>query len=355
MSNATPAMWMRGGTSKGLYFLKEDIPLNQKERDNFLLSIFGSPDTLQINGVGGGSPLTSKVAIVSKSKRLNVDLDYLFLQVSVDKALVSDMQNCGNILAGVAPFSIERGLVVPRSGSSETSVKIYMENTGQIAVASVKTPNGKVTYRGQTFIDGVLRPHSPIPLEFLNIAGSLCGTLLPTGKELNNIEGVDVTMIDNGMPCVVIDAKNLNISGYESIHDLEANLELRKTVENLRIRCGYLMNLGDVTEKTVPKMTIISRAKFGGAINTRTFIPHSCHSSIGVFGAISIATACLIKGTTAYPIASVPSGETKICSIEHPSGKTQIIAKTQKQQILSTAILRTARKLFDGFVFDEIN
>ena len=355
MSDSTPAMWMRGGTSKGLYFLKEDIPANKGDRDNFLLSIFGSPDRLQINGVGGGTPLTSKVAIVSRSKRLNVDVDYLFLQVSVDKSLVSDSQNCGNILAGVAPFSVERGLVIPKGNSAETLIKIYMENTGQVAVATVQTPNGKITYNGETFIDGVPTPHSPISLEFLNIAGSLCGSLLPTGNPLDNIEGIDVTMIDNGMPCIIIDAKDLDISGNESTHDLETNQELRHVVEKLRLQCGNLMNLGNVTEKTVPKVTIISQPKFGGVINTRTFIPHHCHPSIGVFGAISVATACLLKGSTAHPIASLPSGNTKICSIEHASGKIQVIAKTNKQEIISTAILRTARKLFDGFVFDKIN
>jgi len=355
MSKGVPAMWMRGGTSKGLYFLKKDIPSNKEERDNFLRSVFGSPDTLQINGIGGGTPLTSKVAIVSKSEKPNVDVNYLFLQVQVDKSLVSDTQNCGNILAGIAPFSIERGLVKPEPNRDEMSVRIYMENTSQVAIATVQTPNGKITYSGKTYIDGVPKPHSPIPLEFLDIAGSLCGELLPTGNQVDNVNGINVTMIDNGMPCVIISAKDLGISGYEDIKDLESNKKLRDSLENLRLKCGKLMNLGDVTDKTVPKMTIVSHPKSGGIVNTRTFIPHRCHSSIGVFGAISVATACLLNKSVAHSISSIPTGNEKVCSIEHPSGQTQVIAKTKNEEIVSTAILRTARKLFDGNVFDDLN
>jgi len=354
MSNDVPAMWMRGGTSKGLYFLKNDLPSNRIERDKFLLSIFGSPDRLQINGIGGGNPLTSKVAIVSKSKKPDADIDYLFLQVSVDNTLVSDSQNCGNILAGIAPFAIERGLIKPKYGHDETSVKIYMENTKQMAIATVQTPKGEITYKGETYIDGVPKPSSPISLEFLNIAGSLCGDLLPTGNQIDNVNGVDVTMIDNGMPCVIIRAIDLKITGYEDIEDLESDLELRGFLEKLRISCGKLMKLGNVAEKTVPKMTIVSNAKSEGIINTRTFIPHRCHSSIGVFGAISVATACLLNKSVTNLISSIPEGNIKICSIEHPSGQTQVVIKTNQQEIISTAVLRTARKLFDGIVFDDI-
>ena len=269
--------------------------------------------------------------------------------------MVSDTQNCGNILAGIAPFSIERGLVKPEPNRDEMSVRIYMENTSQVAIATVQTPNGKITYSGKTYIDGVPKPHSPIPLEFLDIAGSLCGELLPTGNQIDNVNGINVTMIDNGMPCVIISAKDLGISGYEDIKDLEGNKKLRDSLENLRLKCGKLMNLGDVTDKTVPKMTIVSRPKSGGIVNTRTFIPHRCHSSIGVFGAISVATACLLNKSVAHSISSIPTGNEKVCSIEHPSGQTKVIAKTKNEEIVSTAILRTARKLFDGNVFDDLN
>ena len=272
-----------------------------------------------------------------------------------NKMLVSDMQNCGNILAGVGPFSIERGLVKPQEGKSETKDKIFMENTGQIAIATVQTTSSKVVYDGNTQIDGVPRPSSPIPLEFLDIAGSMCGRLLPTGNQIDTVNGLNVTMIDNGMPCVIIKASDLKITGYEDTEVLEKNLELRKILEELRKSCGQLMNLGDVSKKTVPKMTIVSTSKAGGIINTSTFIPHRCHSSIGVFGAVSVATACLLDQTITAKISSIPNGDTKICSVEHPSGQTQIVVSFKDKEISSTAILRTARKLLDGIVFSDLN
>ena len=351
MSEGTPAMWMRGGTSKGLYFLKDDIPTDIAKRESFLLAVFGSPDNLQINGVGGGSPLTSKVAIVSKSKRPDIDIDYLFLQVAVDDYLVSTSQNCGNILAGIAPFAIERGLIKPEK--DKTSIKIFMENSSQVAIATVETPDGKLTYKGNTFIDGVTSPSAPITLEFLDIKGSLCGALLPSGNPTDEVNGYSVTMIDNGMPCVIIEATQLGLKGNENVEELEKNSVLRENLEALRLKCGKIMNLGDVKEKTVPKMTIVSKPLQNGMINTRTFIPHRCHQSIGVFGAISVATACLIEDTKANSISIIPRGEKKLCSIEHPSGQMQVVAELRDEKIKSTAILRTARKLFDGVVFPD--
>ena len=349
MSEGTPAMWMRGGTSKGLYFLKEDIPNDIAKREDFLLSVFGSPDNLQINGVGGGNPLTSKVAIVSKSKRSDIDVDYLFLQVAVDDYVVSSTQNCGNILAGIAPFAIERGLIKPEK--DKTSVRIFMENSKQIAIATVDTPDGTLTYDGNTYIDGVTLPSSPISLEFLDIEGSLCGELLPSGNIKDEIDGYTVTMIDNGMPCVIIEASQLGLNGNEKVEELEQNSALKETLESLRLKCGKIMNLGDVKEKTVPKMTIVSKPLNDGMINTRTFIPHRCHRSIGVFGAISVATACLIEDTPINKLSIIPNGEKKLCSIEHPSGQMHVLAELGDKKIKSTAILRTARKLFDGIVF----
>ena len=221
--------------------------------------------------------------------------------------------------------------------------------------ATVQTTSSKVVYDGNTQIDGVPRPSSPIPLEFLDIAGSMCGRLLPTGNQIDTVNGLNVTMIDNGMPCVIIKASDLKITGYEDTEVLEKNLELRKTLEELRKACGQLMNLGDVSKKTVPKMTIVSTSKAGGIINTRTFIPHRCHSSIGVFGAVSVATACPLDQTITAKISSIPNGDTKICSVEHPSGQTQIVVSFKDKEISSTAILRTARKLLDGLVFSDLN
>ncbi|HIP24151.1 MAG TPA: 4-oxalomesaconate tautomerase [Rhodobacteraceae bacterium] len=348
MSSGIRAMWMRGGTSKGGYFLASDLPQNPAERDALLLSLMGSPDARQIDGMGGGDPLTSKIAIISPSKRAGIDVDYLFLQVFVDRPLVSDAQNCGNLLAGVGPFAIERGLVKPQDG--ETPVTIFMENTGQSAIVKVQTPEGVVTYKGDAQIDGVPGRAAPIPIAFKDTAGSSCGALLPTGNATDIVNGIEVTMIDNGMPCVVLRAADMGISGTETPAALEANGALRTKLEALRLACGPLMNLGDVTDKTVPKMTMVSAAE-DGAIATRTFIPHSCHKAIGVLGAVSVATACLTKGSTAYGLANKGSGSPRSLKIEHPTGQMTVVATLNGPAITSAAILRTARKLMDGTVY----
>ncbi|WIY26085.1 4-oxalomesaconate tautomerase [Parasedimentitalea psychrophila] len=350
MSDGIRAMWMRGGTSKGGFFLGQDLPDSAKARDALLLGIMGSPDSRQINGMGGADPLTSKVAVVRKSHRAGVDVDYLFLQVFVDRPLVSDAQNCGNMLAGVAPFAVERGLVAAQDG--ETPVTIYMENTGQIAVAQVQTPGGKVSYMGDAQIDGVPGTSAPVPIEFKDTAGSSCGALLPTGHVVDVVDGVELTMIDNGMPCVVMRASDMGITGLESPEELESNVALRAKLEAIRLTCGPLMNLGDVTTKTVPKMTMISAPRNGGAISTRTFIPHRCHKTIGVLGAVSVATACLIEGTPAQKLANTGQSLTRTLPVEHPAGEMTVVAKLdQAGGVTSTAILRTARKLMDGEVY----
>ncbi|MEQ1641783.1 MAG: 4-oxalomesaconate tautomerase, partial [Novosphingobium sp.] len=296
-----PCMWMRGGTSKGGYFLKADLPADPATRDAFLLGVMGSPDPVQIDGMGGADPLTSKVAVVSKSSRAGIDVDYLFLQVFVDQAIVSDAQNCGNILAGVGPFALERGLVAV--SGAETRVAIFMENTGQVAVATVQTPDGKVTYAGTAAIDGVPGTHAPIPTEFRDTAGSSCGALLPSGNAVDVVNGVPVTLIDNGMPCVVMKAVDLGITGYEDRDWLDANTELKARIEAIRLAVGERMNLGDVTGKSVPKMMLVAPPRSGGAVCVRSFIPHRAHATIGVLGAVSVATACLIEGSPAAEVA----------------------------------------------------
>ncbi|MEN8658990.1 MAG: 4-oxalomesaconate tautomerase [Marivita sp.] len=347
MSEGVRCMWMRGGTSKGGYFLADDLPTN---RDDFLMRVMGSPDARQIDGMGGGDPLTSKVAVVKASNRPSIDVDYLFLQVVVDQPIVSAGQNCGNILAGVAPFAIERGLVTAQDG--ETQVTIYMENTGQTAIATVQTPDGIPIYEGDASIDGVPGSAAAIPLEFVGTAGSTCGALLPTGNTRDLVDGADVTMIDNGMPVVLLRAIDLGITGSETRDALEANGELKARLESIRLACGPLMNLGDVAKKTVPKMTLISAPMQGGVIATRTFIPHRCHASIGVLGAVSVATACLLPGSITEGLGRVPEGTEKRMPIEHPSGETSIIAQVSGSgEVTSAAVLRTARKLMDGVVF----
>lgn len=345
-----PVMWMRGGTSKGGFFLAEDLPRDKAARDAFLLRAMGSPDPRQIDGMGGADPLTSKVAIVSRSDRDGVDVDYLFLQVFVDQAIVSDAQNCGNMLAGVGPFAIERGLIA--ATGEEARVSIFMVNTGQIAIATCQTPGGAPTYAGDTAIDGVPGTAAPIPLEFRDTAGSSCGALLPTGNAMDVIEGVACTLIDNGMPCVVFKAEDVGATGYEDRDALDADSALKARIEAIRLRAGPRMNLGDVTDKSVPKMMLVAPPAHGGAVSVRSFIPHRAHATIGVLGAVSVATACLIPGSPAAEVAKVPEGSRKTLSVEHPTGEMSCVLETDESgAVVSAALLRTARKLMDGVVF----
>ena len=341
---------MRGGTSKGAYFLAHDLPPAGPGRDSFLLGVMGSPDTRQIDGMGGADPLTSKVAVVKKSERDGIDVDYLFLQVFVDQPIVTDAQNCGNILAGVGPFAIERGLVPAQDG--ETPVTIFMENTGQVAVVRVSTPGGVVSYAGTARIDGVPGTAAPLPVMFRDTAGSSCGALLPTGNAVDVIDGVPVTLIDNGMPCVILRAADLGITGQEGRETLDTHAALKARLESIRLQAGPMMNLGDVVKSSVPKMTLVSARTAGGAISTRTFIPHRCHASIGVLGAVSVATACALPGAPAAALAVIPPGARKELAIEHPIGATSIILDVAANGDVETAaILLTTRKLFDGTVF----
>jgi len=343
-------MWMRGGTSKGGYFLAEDLPSDKGARDAALLRIMGSPDPRQIDGMGGADPLTSKVAVVARSERPGIDVDYLFLQVFVDRPLVSDQQNCGNILAGVGPFAIERGLVAAENG--ETRVAIFMENTGQVAVATVQTPSGRVTYAGEAAIDGVPGLHAPVSIEFRDTAGSSCGALLPSGNAVDFVEGVPVTLIDNGMPCVVMKARDLGVTGYEDRETLDADTALKARIEAIRLAVGERMNLGDVREKSVPKMMLVAPPRQGGAICVRSFIPHRAHATVGVLSAVSVATACLIPGTPAAEIAMIPAGRRKTLAVEHPTGALSCVVDLDEDGgVASAALVRTARKLMDGEVF----
>jgi 4-oxalomesaconate tautomerase len=343
-------MWMRGGSSKGAFFLREDLPADIAERNAFLLRMMGSPDLRQIDGMGGADPLASKVAVVSRSEREGVDVDYLFLQVFVDQPIVTDAQNCGNMLAGVGPFAIERGLV--EADGERTDVAIYMENTGQVAVATVQTPGRLVTYAGEAAISGVPGTAAPIPLAFRDTAGSSCGALLPTGNAVDTIEGVAVTMIDNGMPCVVIAAADVGISGYEDRDTLDANEAMKAKVEAIRLQAGPLMNLGDVAEKSVPKIMLVAAPREGGAIAVRSLIPHRVHASIGVLGAVSVATACLIEGSPAAKLAKVGPGRELTLGVEHPTGVTEcVVSLDENGRPVRAGMLRTARKLMDGKVF----
>ena len=354
MLRAIPSTLMRGGTSKALYFHASDLPQSMRARDRVLLAAMGSPDPRQIDGVGGAHPLTSKVAVIGPASRADADVDYLFLQVVVDKAEVSDSQNCGNILAGVGPWAIEHGLV--RITGASTPVRIHMLNTGSVAVAHVPTPRGAVEYDGDARIDGVPGSAAAIPIDFLDVAGSSCGELFPTGSNIDRIEGIEVTCIDNGMPVVLMRAADLGKRGDESPEELESDAALTARVERLRLSVGPKMNLGDVARKTVPKMCLISRARHGGSLNTRTFIPHRVHEAIGVLGAVSVATACVTPGSVAAQVAGLsPSSGLQRLEIEHPTGfftvEMDVTVDGASVTVNRSALLRTARKLMEGKVF----
>ncbi|MFC4589619.1 4-oxalomesaconate tautomerase [Sphaerisporangium corydalis] len=342
-----PCMLMRGGTSKGAYFLAGDLPADPCERDELLLRVMGTPDPRQIDGIGGAHPLTSKVAIVSPPAAPGADVDYLFLQLGVEEAVVSDRQNCGNLLAGVGPFAVERGLVA--AGPRETSLRIRMVNSQSLATATFPTPGGVVGYEGGTAISGVPGTAAPIMLDFADTAGSACGALLPTGRVRDVVDGVPVTCVDNGMPVVVAPASAFGLTGYEGVAELAADDALRDRVQSLRLKAGALMGLGDVTGASVPKTTLVAPPRDGGAISTRTFIPLKVHASIGVFGAVTVATALLMDGAVGHDLAELPAGGGPL-AIEHPTGRLEVLVELDGTDVRRASLVRTARKLFDGTV-----
>ncbi|MBC7895150.1 MAG: 4-oxalomesaconate tautomerase [Cytophagaceae bacterium] len=353
METAIPCTLMRGGTSKGPFFLAEDLPADVETRDRVLLAVMGSPDVRQVDGIGGGDPLTSKVGIVSRSTRDGVDLDFLFAQVSVDRALVDTTPNCGNMLAAVVPFALEHGLIVPTGDS--TTARVLTLNTDMLADITVQTPGCRLSVEGECRIDGVPGSAPPIAIDFLEIAGSVCESLLPTGHLVDVILGIPVTCIDNGMPVVVLAAESLGASGYESRDALNANTELKQRLEEVRLQAGRLMGLGDVRDKVVPKMTLVASPQHGGAIATRTFIPHVCHASIGVLGAVSVATACVLPGSVPSRFTVRPTDGSSRLSVEHPTGEftvdLEVVEGPDGPEVKRAALLRTARRLFAGHVY----
>lgn len=352
MNGGVRCALIRGGTSKGAFFLATDLPSDPTDRDDLLLRIMGSPDPAQIDGLGGAQPVTSKVAVVSPSAEPDSDVDYLFLQVGIDAATVSDRQNCGNLLAAVGQFAVERGLVA--AGPERTSVRIRMVNTDGLAVSSFATPGGRVEYDGGTAIDGVPGTAAPVALDFADTEGSVCGSLLPTGRLLDRIGGVEVTCVDNGMPVVVARAADLGLTGDEDPADLAADTTLTDRIQALRTEAGALMGLGDVTGTSVPKTTLVAAPAAGGAIRTRTFIPLRPHPSIGVLGAISVVTATLLDGAVGHELLRLP-GDGGPLGVEHPSGALQVDVvldtSTSRPRVRRSTVIRTARPLFDGTAY----
>lgn len=345
-------MQLRGGSSRGIYFLASDLPSDLAIRDETLLDVVGR-DARQIDGLGGADPLTSKVAIVSTASRPDADIDFLFAQVVVGKGVVDTTPNCGNILAGVGPFAIESGLI--EAAKDKTSVVVHMVNSGKLCELLLCTPNGEMEYQGEVRIDGVPGTAAPVICNYLDVAGSICGALLPTGKVVDEVDGIQMTCVDNGMPVVVLRANDFSISGYETPQELDANRSLRKRLESIRLQVGPRMNLGEVAAKAVPKMCLVSMATRGGLINTRTFIPHQCHAAVGVLGAVSVATACIIPGSVTQGMAEAPAGRVKQLSVEHPTGEFSITLEVDESGPLpvieKAGLLRTARLLSRGVVY----
>jgi 4-oxalomesaconate tautomerase len=351
MQRSIPCLFMRGGTSRGPFFLESDLPVGVAQRDAVLLSVMGSPDARQIDGMGGADPLTSKVGIVRRGQTAGVDLEFLFAQVSIKESRVDTTPNCGNMLAAVVPFGLETGLVIPQG--DVTTLRVLTRNTGTLSDIEVRTPGGRVEYSGEARIDGVPGTAAPINISFLETAGSVCGSLLPTEHLIDRFDGVDVTCIDNGMPVVVMAAEALGVTGYEGRDELNANTALKQRIESIRLQAGRAMNLGDVAHKVVPKMCLVAQPKAGGHISTRTFIPHDCHSAVGVLGAVTVATAAVMPGTVASRHAIVPAGLDKTISVEHPSGEFTVVLTmnaAKPSEVHHAALLRTARLIMRGEV-----
>lgn len=339
---------MRGGTSKGPFFLASDLPEEKATRDAVILAVMGSPDERQIDGLGGARTLTSKAGILSVPEDGVADLDFLFAQVGIADATVDTTPNCGNMLAAALPAAIEAGLLAGDHGSTMRRVRTV--NTGVIAEITIDTPFGNPVYDGTARIDGVPRPAAAVSCGFLDTEGSVSGSLLPTGNLRDTIDGVAVTLIDNGMPVMIIAASDLGVRGDERPEALDADTALKTRIEALRLKAGPLMNLGDVSKKPIPKITLVSAPRAGGAISTRTFIPHDCHSSIGVLGAVTVATAAVLPGTVAHDLAVPGEGDTRSLSIEHPSGEFSVEVGLAGTRVIRAALLRTARLLMRGSV-----
>jgi len=344
---------LRGGTSRGLYFEPGDLPADVGERDDLLLRLMGTPDPRQIDGLGGSTSLTSKVAVVGRSDHPDADIDYLFLQLGVDEPTVSDQQNCGNILAGVGPFAVERGLVP--AGGRDTSVRIRMVNSDSIAVATFATPDGRVEYRGAVAISGVPGTAAPVILAFTGTEGSATGALLPTGKVQDCIDGIGVSCVDNGMPVAVAMAQSFGLTGYETHEQLAANTALRERIDAFRLKAGQLMGLGDVSRSSVPKTVLLAPARDGGQVCTRSFIPVQPHTSIGVLAAVSVVTGMLLPGAVGHDLTAGWPADRSQVDVEHPTGHLLVDVivdgSASPPRVVRAGVVRTARKLFDGTAF----
>lgn len=347
-----PCVLMRGGTSRGPYFLSDDLPGDTAQRDLALIQIMGAGHPLEIDGIGGGNPLTSKVAIISRSRRPHCDVDYLFAQVSVTERLVDTRPNCGNMLAGVGPFAIETGLVP--AVDPETVVRIFNVNTGKEIEAIIQTPGARVRYDGDTHIDGVPGTAAPVKLGFLDAAGSKTGMLLPTGSAREEIEGVEVSCVDMAMPVMFAAASAFGKTGEEKPAELDADSALMQQLERLRLIAGQRMGLGDVAQSVIPKIVLVAAPRRGGTVLARYFMPWSCHTAFATTGGICVAAAAALEDSVAGRVAPLPAGREIDVKIEHPSGVLDVaIQRDDSGTIRRASVVRTARLLFSGRVFFE--
>lgn len=352
MQTRIPCVIMRGGTSRGPFFHATDLPADTPTRDAVLLAVMGSPHQIQIDGIGGSHSVTSKVAIISKSKHSGADVDYLFAQVQINENIVDTKPNCGNMLVAVGPFAIETGLVPARNG--ETTVRIFNVNTQSLIDAIIQTPGGEVSYEGNASIDGVPGTAAPVKLNFRSAIGSVTKKMLPTGKPSDVIDGVEVSCVDIAMPVVLMRAEAFGKTGHETAVELDADRELVKRMEAIRVKAGAMMGMGDVSKSVVPKMALLSKPRKGGVIASRFFVPETCHKAHPVTGTVCIASACAIPGTVASRISPLPPAPQGMIRIEHPQGMIIIdldVDFTNQQQALRrAALVRTARRIFEGHV-----
>lgn len=352
MQTKIPCVIMRGGTSRGPFFLSSDLPADTAIRDAVLLAAMGSPHDYQVDGIGGANPLTSKVAMISKSRTAEADVDYLFAQVLINEKLVDTKPNCGNMLVAVGPFAIEAGLVPARH--PETLVRIFNVNTKALIDSIVQTPNGKVNYAGDAAIDGVPGTAAPVKLNFKSAIGAVTGKLLPTGRPLDMIDGVEVSCVDVAMPMILMRAQAFGKTGHESAAELDADKELYKRMEAIRRKAGMLMGMGDVSKMVVPKIGLLAKPAKGGTISSRYFVPYSCHRAHAVTGTVCVACALAIPGTVASGLVALPPAPQGVIEIEHPSGKIAIDLDAEftggKLLMRRAALIRTARRVFEGSV-----
>ncbi|HBK46200.1 MAG TPA: 4-oxalomesaconate tautomerase [Xanthomonadaceae bacterium] len=352
MSNdllSVPCVLMRGGTSKGPFFLASDLPADVALRDRLLLEVMGSGHPLQIDGIGGGNALSSKVAIIDRASRADADVDYLFAQVRVEQQVVDTTPNCGNMLAAVGPYAIERGLVQARH--PRTQVRIHNVNTGKLILATVETPNGEVVYRGDTRIAGTPGSAAPIRLAFLDAAGARTGRLLPTGAPLETIDGIAATLIDCAMPMVLLRAGDLGVGGDEPPPQLNADAALLQRIERIRVEAGLRMGIADPGGKVIPKPVLLSAPRRGGHLQVRYFMPHQCHSALAITGAVGIATAAVTEGTLARTMVGYLALPATV-TLEHPSGALDVgLSRSSEGAPVVASVVRTARRLFEGRVF----